>query len=73
MPYSESSWGGSKVSVRIRGRTMHRHVDGDIRQTISEQRSVGSRKSKMKEAKKRLKTLERVEKFRMEDMQKEAL
>jgi hypothetical protein len=61
----------SLCTIRIRTKSNMETFKGSVKRTISEHRATGQQKSKLKDAKKRLKTLEKLENFRKEKMSEE--
>ena len=61
-----------RVMVRIRGKNNMVHTKaGSVRRTLAEEAEEGTREKEIKIAQRRLKTLERIEKYREERMQRE--
>ena len=65
-PSDRSTW-----TIRIRSKNNVEIVKGNVKRTISEIRNNKSENSKLKDAKKRLKMLEKIEQYRKEKMVEE--
>lgn len=61
----------SNCTIRIRSKNAIETFQGNVKRTISEHRATRTKKQKLKEASKRLKTLEKLEQYRREKMEEE--
>mmetsp|Transcript_32151 Transcript_32151/g.31563 ORF Transcript_32151/g.31563 Transcript_32151/m.31563 type:complete len:288 (+) Transcript_32151:1253-2116(+) len=61
----------TSCTIRIRSKNNIESFKGNVSRTISEQRATKSQKSKLREARKRFMTLEKIEKYRKEKMEEE--
>lgn len=61
----------SSCTIRIRSKNNIETFTGNVKRTISEQRATRSKKTQLKEAKKRLQTLEKLEEYRRAKMGEE--
>ena len=67
-PQDDSTW-----MIRIRTKNNLETFKGNVKRTVSEHRATKRQKTKMKEARKRLETLEKIEQYRKKKMENELI